>query len=153
MPVFRWGHAFEAFAGLEREFDRLLLSAAQSARIARQFPPLNLYERPESFLLLAQIPGVEADALDLSVADRRLTLRGQRLNPDGVSEPQFRRRERIFGQWERTVVLPDRVDENRIEAEFRSGLLRLDLPKLAPVHRQIPVSDQTAVDVGERADD
>ena len=142
MPVFQWGHAFEAFADLEREFDRLLQSAAQAARVGRLFPPLNLYELPDRFVLLAQIPGVKAEELDLQVADRQLTLRGERKLPDGVSETQFRRRERIGGHWERTVSLPDRVDEDAIEAEFRNGLLVLQLPKLqAAASRQIDVVD------------
>ena len=142
MPVFQWGHAFEAFTDLEREFDRLLQSAAQAARVGRLFPPLNLYELPDRFVLLAQIPGVAAEELDLQVADRQLTLRGERKLPDGVSESQFRRRERIGGRWERTVSLPDRVDEEAIEAEFRNGMLVLQLPKLQPsVSRQIAVVD------------
>lgn len=143
MPVFRWGHAFEAFAGLEREFDRLLQTAAHAARVGRQFPPINLYDCPTKFLLLAQLPGVEAGELDLSVADRRLTLCGRRLRPEGVSETQFRRRERLIGDWERTIMLPDRVDENAISADFQSGLLTLTLPKIPTgAVRQIVVEDR-----------
>lgn len=142
MPIFRWGQAFEAFADLEREFDRLLQTAAASARVGRLFPPINLYEQPNQFLLLAQIPGVTAEALDIQVADRQLTLRGERVAPDGVAETQFRRRERLGGPWERTVALPDRVDEDGIAAEFDNGLLVLRLPKTKPsVGRQIAVSE------------
>ena len=137
--MFRWGSAFDALTSLEREFDRLLQSAGQPAMIARQFPPLNLYVTADAFYLLAQVPGVDRDDLEVSVADRRLTLKGHRRLPEDVSEVQYRRRERLGGAWERSLVLPERVDEETISAEFRDGLLKLTLPKMKAAPRQIEI--------------
>lgn len=146
MPVFRWGNAFDAFRDLEREFDRLLQSVAtQSVRAGARFPLVNLYERPEEYLLLVQLPGVEKDQLDLTIADGRLTLRGERTRPSEVDESQYRRSERPIGNWERTVAMPERVDEDNISAEFREGLLQLTLPKVAASPaRQIQVRTEGA---------
>lgn len=141
MPVFRWGNAFDAFRDLEREFDRLLQTVAtQSVRAGARFPLVNLYERPSEYLLLVQLPGVEKDQLDLTIADGRLTLKGERTRPASVEEHQYRRSERPIGRWERTVAIPERVDEDRIAADFREGLLQLTLPKAASTPaRQIQV--------------
>lgn len=144
MPMFRWGNAFDAFRDIEREFDRLLQTVAtQSVRAGARFPLVNLYERPEEFLLLVQLPGVEKEQLDLTIADGRLTVKGERTRPDDVDESQYRRSERPIGRWERTVALPDRVDEENISADFREGLLQLTLPKLETTPaRQIQVRMQ-----------
>ena len=141
MPVFRWGNAFDAFRDLEREFDRLLQTVAtQSVRTGVRFPLINLYERPDEYLLLVQLPGVENNQLDLTIADGRLTLKGERTRPDSADESQYRRSERPVGKWERTVALPERVDEEGIAADFREGLLQLTLPKQAATpSRQIQV--------------
>ena len=131
MPIFRWGTAFDAFRDLERELDRMMRTATP-ARHGRRFPPLNLLERPEEYLVVAQLPGVERDSLDVSVRAGVLTLSGERPRPDDVDESQYRRTERPAGRFERTVSLPERVDEEAIAAEFRDGVLRLRVPKLAP---------------------
>lgn len=141
MPMFRWGNAFDAFRDLEREFDRLLQSVAtHSVRAGVRFPLMNLYERPQEYLLLVQLPGVEKDQLDLTVADGRLTLKGERTRPDDVDESQYRRSERPAGRWERTIAMPEKVDEDNISADFREGLLQLTIPKVAATPaRQITV--------------
>lgn len=141
MAMFRWGNAFDAFRDLEREFDRLLQTVAtQSVRAGVRFPLLNLYERPQEYLLLVQLPGVEKDQLDLTIADGRLTLKGERTRPSDVDESQYRRSERPIGSWERTIALPERVKEDAISADFREGLLQLTLPKqAASPARQIQV--------------
>ena len=57
MAVFRWGHSWDAFHDLEREVDRLLQSVNltfQGLRFGRQYPPVNLYELPEEYLIIAQ---------------------------------------------------------------------------------------------------
>ena len=57
-----------------------------------------------------------------------------------IPEEQYRRRERIHGEWERALALPDRVDEDGLTAELKEGLLKVHLPKLKQsASRQIPV--------------
>ena len=144
--MFRWGHAIEAFADLERSLDHLLAGAAQAARVGRQFPPINLYELPEAFVLLAQIPGVDPDSLTIELSDRRLTMSGERPRPEGLRDDQFRRRERLLGHWERSIVLPERVSEDDVVAESQDGLLQLTLPKSQGTVRQIQVNQTQSPD-------
>jgi HSP20 family protein len=119
MPVFRWGDSWDAFRDLERQVDRLLSGLSLPIpvlRVERQYPPVNIYELPDEFLITAELPGVEPADLDLTVANGVLTLRGQRQGPAGVTDDQFRRHERMWGAWERAIPIPERIrdDEGRL---------------------------------------
>ena len=143
MPVFRWGQTWEAFRDLEREVDRLLHSVDltfQGMRLGRQYPPVNVYELDHEFLLAAELPGTRAEDLVLTVAGGILTLKGNRNDADGVPDEKFRRHERFRGPWQRSLSIPDRVQEERLTAEFSNGILKVHLPKAEEVKsRQIPV--------------
>lgn len=147
MPVFRWGHAWDAFNDLEREVDRLLESVNltfQGFRLGRQFPLLNVYELEDEFLLTAELPGMRREDLELTVANGILTLTGERHDPEGIPEERFRRRERFRGTWQRSVSIPERVQEEKLTASFNNGILKIHLPKAEQLQpRQIPVSEGT----------
>ncbi len=143
MAVFRWGHAFDAFRDLEREVDRLMRSLTMEGfRIGRPFPAVNIYELEDEILLTAELPGVSAEELDLSVANGLLTLKGVRSESPPVQEERYRRSERPVGQWERTFSLPEKVRDEDMFAELNHGVLKLHLPK-APSEepRRIPVTE------------
>lgn len=143
MPVFRWGNAWGALQEFEQEMDRLLQGmsfSVRGARSGRAFPAVNLYELDDQYLITAEIPGVSPESLDLSIASGVLTLRGQLDSDPTVPEEQYRRRERLHGAWERSLALPDRVDEEGLSAELKEGVLRIHLPKAKQSKpRQIPV--------------
>ncbi|HVJ68832.1 MAG TPA: Hsp20/alpha crystallin family protein [Caulifigura sp.] len=144
MAVFRWGSPLDAF----REMDRVLHSVNQAfegLRIGRPYPPVNVYERPDEFLLTAELPGVRTEDLELSVNNGQLVLRGQRLEPSEPPPERYRRSERQHGKWERSLPLPDRVQEERMTAEFINGVLTVHLPKAPSTQpRQIPVSETSS---------
>lgn len=144
MALFQWGQGWEPFGDLERHVEKLLASMQQSLpalRLARVYPPMNLAELEQEYVLVAKVPGMAPSQLDLTVSDGALTLRGERGRPEGVSDDAFRRHERFWGRWERTVALPERVIEERITAEVSDGLLVVHLPKaLEGRARQIAVS-------------
>ena len=134
MPVFRWGSAFDAFRDLEREMDHLLHSvnmAFEGLRIGRPFPAVNIYELEGEYLLTAELPGMRVEDLDLSVAGGVLKIRGRRASSPEIAEHQFRRSERVQGQWERSFTLPERVREEELHAELQNGVLDLLLPRIA----------------------
>jgi HSP20 family protein len=106
---------------------------------------VNLYDAGESYVLTAQLPGVGPENVDLSITGETLTLRGERKRPEGVAEESFRRQERQFGRWTRTITLPDRVETNDVAATFANGILTVTLPKSEAARpRQINVTAQPA---------
>ena len=143
MPVFRWGHSWDAFDNLGREVDRLLQSVNLTfhrIRVGRQYPPINLYELDDEFLLTAELPGTRSDELELTTAGGILTIKGRRDDAHGVPEERFRRHERFRGNWQRSVSLPDRVRDELLSAEFKNGILKIRLPKAEELKsRHIPV--------------
>ena len=143
MPVFRWGQEWSAVRDLEREVDRLLRSmnlTFHGFRLGRQFPAVNVYELEDEFLLTAEIPGMKADDLELTIAGGILTIRGRRFDPEDIPEERFRRNERFRGSWQRQISIPERVNEDALRAEFTNGVLRVHLPKADEIKaRQIPV--------------
>ncbi len=143
MPVFRWRENWEPFRDLERQVDRLLEGLPfpfPVLRLERQYPPVNLYELDDRYLLTAELPGTSPENLELTVSGGVLTLKGKREAPPGVGDEQFRRHERVWGSWERSLNVPDHVQEDKVSAEFVDGILKIHFPKAAEARsRQIQV--------------
>ena len=143
MPVFRWGHAWQAIDDLEREVDRLLQGvglALHGIRIGRNYPAVNLFEFEEEFLITAELPGTRPEDLELTLSSGVLSMKGERKIPDGVADERYRRRERFRGTWQRSLSVPERIEEEKLAAEFKNGILMVHLPKAAEVQpRRITV--------------
>ncbi len=138
----RW----ESIQGLQREVGRLFdaFEPLQALRAGRPFPAVNLYDAVDRFVLTAELPGMTAEQFELSVATESLMLRGERSRPEGVAEENYRRQERPFGRWSRTVNLPERVDSEHVRADFAEGVLTVTMPKAEGFRpRRIKVSSST----------
>lgn len=94
-------------------------------------PPVDIYETAEALILLAEMPGVEAGGVTVSLENRELTITGKSMEarPGGVSLVHAEYRE---GDYERKFTVSELVDRDRIEAAMTNGVLRLTLPKAAP---------------------
>ena len=91
-------------------------------------PPIDIYETDEGLVLVADLPGVSLDRLDLQVQDNKLTLFGQvRPVVSATAEPRYL--EYQVGDFLRSFILSDEVDYNRISATLTQGVLRVLLPK------------------------
>ena len=95
-------------------------------------PAADAYETPEGFVVLMDLPGLSADDVEIHVDGERLVVHGER-RPDDKTRPEsFHRVERSYGVFTRVFQLTDEVDPDRVTANFRDGLLRLELPRLRP---------------------
>jgi len=92
-------------------------------------PRVDIYEEEEAIVLKAELPGVEKDKIVVDVKDRVLTLKGERSSYSDVKEENYYRRERTFGSFERRFNLPDNVDAEKITADYKDGVLKVDIPK------------------------
>jgi HSP20 family protein len=95
------------------------------------FPPLNVWANEEHALLTAEIPGVEADDLEISIVGDTITLSGERLLAETGEDVRYHRHERWHGSFSRTMQLPFRIDVDGVEAQFRNGVLEVTLPRAA----------------------
>lgn len=94
------------------------------------FPSINVYDQEDKTVLVAEIPGVDPDALEVTVVNDTVTLKGNR--PNGAEEDQkVHRRERGTGAFSRTLTLPDGVNPDTVQARYENGILRVTLEKAA----------------------
>ncbi len=113
-----------------REFERVSSALARaSSPSAGDFPAVNVWTSPDQALVTTEIPGVDAASIDVSVAEKTLTIRGSR-GPEEVREGEsFHRRERWHGQFTKAVDLPFSVETDKVTAQFAGGILFVSLPR------------------------
>jgi HSP20 family protein len=91
-------------------------------------PPIDIYESEGGLVLLADLPGVAVDTLELQVQDNKLTLFGRVKKPAGT-DAQLRHCEYHEGDFLRSFILSEEVDYDRITAMLNNGVLKVVLPK------------------------
>ncbi len=101
-------------------------------------PAVDLYETLDRFVLSIELPGLKRDQIKIELQHEILTVRGDRAvhHEEGA---QFHRVERGHGPFTRTFSLPQAVDADAVQAEFRDGVLTVVIPKVAPPSRRVPV--------------
>jgi len=106
---------------------RLSESPSNGANVAAG-PSVNVWEDADAVYVESELPGLDAQDVELFVAGRVLTLRGERKSPT-VEKGVWHRQERGFGKFQRELELPTDVDVAAVEAEFKHGVLLVRLPK------------------------
>jgi HSP20 family protein len=142
MSDLQWRQRWDPFHELQREMGRLFenLDPVNSSRRANRYPPLNLYDDGDRYLLSVQLPGLAPADIDLKITGETLTLRGERKRAEGIKEDSYRRQERPMGRWSRTITLPERVESTQVSASFADGILTVSVPRAESAKpRQIPV--------------
>ena len=94
-----------------------------------EFPAVNLWEEDQALYLEAELPGLELGDLEIFVTGHnQLTIKGERKLPT-VHKGVQHRQERGFGKFTRSMTLPFAVDEDKVDAHFENGVLKIRLPK------------------------
>lgn len=104
------------------------------------FPPVNVFQQGDDILAIVELPGVDKDSLQIQAKENTVRLAGKKSvsYPEGIS---LHRRERTFGEFDRTLSLPVKVNADKIKAEYRDGILALFLPRSEEDKpRSIPIS-------------
>jgi HSP20 family protein len=124
---------------LRREVDRVfdgywpswgrLRSAFLPGQSMRSYPLVNVYEDENAMHVEALAPGLDTDALKVSVQGNVLTLSGEKKPLPSVKPEQYHRNERATGRFVRTFSLNTEVDPDAVEASYSNGILTVTLPK------------------------
>jgi HSP20 family protein len=101
-----------------------------SATTTAWAPALDISERKDAYLVTVELPGLEADDLEIMLEDGLLTIQGERFFAHDSSEQQFHRVERRYGAFRRSITLPAQVIAEQIEASFENGVLQILVPKM-----------------------
>jgi HSP20 family protein len=157
----RWGglrrleedQSFDSFRremdALHRNIDRVFAntwstpSLLSESWITRDVTPrLDVTEDDKAFNVTVELPGMDEKDVAVSVADRVLTIRGEKREDKEKKDEEVYRRERAYGSFRRVMEVPADVDAEKIEASFRKGVLMISLPKTKEAQakiKQIPV--------------
>jgi len=127
----QWSPFFDVDKTLE-EVDRMLSSLGRPLEIRSvprgTFPAINLYDQGGAMVMVAEIPGLKAEDLDLTVLNDTVTLKGHR-SQEVADGTRTYRRERGSGEFARTVTLPDPINPDKVQAEYADGVLTVRMDK------------------------
>ncbi len=92
-------------------------------------PKLDISETDKEIIISAELPGMEPEDIDISLDRKALIISGEKRAEKEEKGKRFYRVERSFGSFHRSIALPNEVDENKIDATFKRGVLKVKLPK------------------------
>jgi len=98
--------------------------------ITEEYPSLDISENDEAITVSAELPGVDPNDIEITVSQRRLTIKGEKKFENEEQKDDYHRIERSYGNFQRVVTLTSDVDEEKISATCKGGVLTLILPKL-----------------------
>ncbi|PCJ86849.1 MAG: heat-shock protein Hsp20 [Thiotrichaceae bacterium] len=142
MSLTRYNNPWNLLNSLQRElhnpeYNRL---SDDDAATANWTPSVDISEDDKAFTLLADIPGVNPDNIDISMDKGILTIKGERQSVSTEESENLKRVERQSGQFYRRFTLPDSADAEKIEAKSEFGVLTIVIPKQeVAVSRRIEV--------------
>ncbi len=135
MTLVRW----DPFRELEDMSDRLnrmfsrpslpRTNGKETMVVADWVPSVDVSETEGAYQIKAEIPDVKKEDVKVTLEDSVLTIQGERRQEKEETGKKYHRVERSYGRFVRSFTLPDLVDEEKVKAEFRDGVLNLQLPK------------------------
>ena len=114
-----------------REFDRTGHFLDRTARCETcEFPAVNVWVNGEAAVISTEIPGIDREAIDVSVSGNTVTLRGTRPAGEKKEGESYHRHELWSGDFKKTIQLPFNIDSGKVQATYKNGLLHVTLPQL-----------------------
>ncbi|MCX8031540.1 MAG: Hsp20/alpha crystallin family protein [Thermodesulfovibrionales bacterium] len=127
---------YEPFAFLRDELDRLFDNFFKGFEIEpfeRKFatfsPSIDISETDNELIISAELPGIDEKDIDVSLTKDSLTIKGEKKEEKEEKSKNYYRMERSYGAFSRTIPLPAEIDTDKVEAEFKKGVLTIKLPK------------------------
>lgn len=148
MSITRWD-PFQNMATLQDQVNRLFEAPFVSRRsdnsnLTAWAPAVDIYETENELVIKADLPEVNEKDLDIRVENNMLTIRGERKFEQKVKEDNYLRIERMYGSFSRSFSLPTTVNTETIHADYKNGVLTVELPKRAESKpRQVKVNVTT----------
>lgn len=132
--MIRWNR-FRNTSNLQEQVNRLFESSfparSEASILTTWAPVVDIYETEDDLVIKADLPDVNEQELDVRVENNMLTIGGERKFEDKVKEENYLRIERSYGSFSRSFSLPTTVNTEAIKAEYKNGVLTVELPKRA----------------------
>jgi HSP20 family protein len=135
MAVIKWD-PFRDLNMLQDRMNRLFEDAGRGIRRSEEpasttiwSPPVDIYETDSEIVVQAELPGMDRKDISLNLENNVLTIRGDRQFKKETKEDNYHRIERSYGGFSRSFSIPTTVDDEKIRADYKDGVLRIALPK------------------------
>ncbi len=147
MAIVRWD-PFRDLTALHDRMNRLFDETMSRSRAAEPSeltgswsPSVDVYENADRYVLVAELPGLRKEDVQIELKENVLTLKGERKFEDEYKDQTCHRMERAYGQFVRSFSLPTQVEAGKVEAKFKDGVLTVTVPKSAAAKpRVIPIA-------------
>ena len=128
--VMGYADPFETLFAFQRALENRLSSdwLGTSTAAMGTYPPINVFQQGDDLVAIVELPGVNKGDLNIQAKENTIRIAGQKTidYPENVS---LHRRERLSGVFDRTLSVPMQIDPDRIQAEYKDGLLALFIPR------------------------
>ena len=132
--VIRWD-PFRNVSNLQAQVNRLFESTmpggGSDSSLTTWAPAVDIYETENELVLKADLPDVNEEDIDIRIENNTLSIHGERKFEQEVKEENYLRVERSYGSFTRSFTLPSTVNTEAIKAEYKNGVLRVEMPKRA----------------------
>ena len=136
----RWD-PFQQLAEMQHDFDRILGRPLHNGERAHPWvPPVDVEQTKDALVLKFDLPGMTEKDIDIELEGRTLIISGERTEQKASQHEGYYSRERQIGRFTRSFMLPEEIEESKIDAKFRDGVLTVRVPQaLKQKARRIPV--------------
>ena len=114
---------------VDRFLNTLLFSPFDRLQKGRLLPSINVINGEKKVAVEAELPGVNAKDIDISLSGRRLFIKAERKDKKKEEERNFHRMEISYGAYSRVIELPADVDQSSVDAKYKNGVLKVELKK------------------------
>jgi HSP20 family protein len=132
----RWFNDFGRFGWLHpfsREWPGTMKVAAP---FEGRMPKVDMVDRENEIVIRAELPGVKKDDIEVTLSENTVTIKAHTTREETEEKEEYYRREMSRGDFQRTLALPENVDDEKATAGFADGVLELKLPKMAKTLRR-----------------
>lgn len=119
----------DLFGDMDRMFAGFFRPLQQAPGSDVWAPAIDIRETADEFIIDAELPGLTKNDVDITFEDGVLTLSGERRMEEQTEDKGYRRVERRYGSFSRSLALPREIDAENVSAAFKSGLLTVHVPK------------------------
>jgi HSP20 family protein len=148
MAMTRWD-PFRDLSILQERMNRVFEDAAgrgwkgeEPSPTTSWSPAVDIYETDNQIMVQAELPGIERKDIALQLENNVLTLKGERRFEKETKQENYHRIERSYGGFSRAFTIPTIVDEDKIRADYKDGILKIELPKKEQVKsKQIKIGE------------
>ncbi len=135
------------FLGLQREMNRVFEDFFKGFDVApldmfgdslgKFSPSIDVKEDEKEITVTAELPGLDEKDFEILLADNTLTIKGEKKEEKEDKGKDYHRMERSYGCFSRVITLPEGIDSSKIDAHFKSGVLKIVLPRTAEAKSKI----------------